>query len=1003
MGMTPAQKKATAEAREKLRQAEKTLGKEAGAIRQRIRTGGRTSVIPSKVTEITPGVYRYIDPITGRASITTSKADAERYAMGGAIELTKEFQEKYRDTGRIRLIEELARRGDVSAIEELKQIKKSPFQIPTRQEQIIAERTAPTISSAQQRYIASLRSGITPTIEAYRGVGFDVRAKDITWQEPVFGTITPDTTTGFRERSVFEELKLREVIDPDISIPVEVLYQQQADRIANKIIEEETTKAQAVLQNSLDKIQAKIDSGEMSVMRGNEALDRITDTANRKLQSNIIIKFDKQLTAAQKSKAFKDKLSKATGFREAYKFVDPEFIKERTKRKIKTAIDITAAVVSGVAPPVGIAYFGAKGLYLGTKKPTRKEALADIGAAWQQSLKGKEVTESELLQKYKGYRREAGVSLLFAGMSGITYAGQIGGQITTGRAAALKAKPWTITGREIGKDKGVTVLKVSASKTTGVASAEAELILPIQMDAKGGYKILAGKGSVKTRVVDFMRQGVVKPGEDVIKGSLKFTTFGKGTTREGFFRTDFGNIKLDKLGIKVTAGEGYISPNTVQNIRTEAVTRRRWISKKPFDVGTKQEWLTRFDVATKPEHFKFGGISRETPTGTQFISGKLSRARLYPAEGRFTGLFKIGAKGEIIKKGAVEEAAKGWRTFTGGGTKSSKAFFEQLYAPKVVPKVITKAEVAAKQITPGILGAAEKGVITTTKIAPSVFARTALSTLPVVGAKAAPVITPLIDIKSTGRLKDKYGVAPGVDVGITGRSISEGLDVNPITGVKPSTDVFFRPASAVSPRLSTRQAARQIVKPVQAPGVIPPISTPTPRDIPTPIPSISPPIFFGFEKKKKPQVVKAQGFDAFYLRHGTKPVAQRSWVKINKKPLTKKSALSMMGRTVDERISARGKIEKTPIKKGKPKVGLVLDTKDKYWQRSSKRFRPWKQKKGVRTPLGQDRYIERQKFRISSPQEKASLRSARGVAGFLGGVRNQPTPNLRTKKGVFRL
>ena len=271
---------------------------------------------------------------------------------------------------------------------------------------------------------------------------------------------------------------------------------------------------------------------------------------------------------------------------------------------------------------------------------------------------------------------------------------------------------------------------------------------------------------------------------------------------------------------------------------------------------------------------------------------------------------------------------------------------------------------------------------------PSITARTALSTAPVLAMK----VTPLLDIKSDIGLKEKVGVGVGVDVGITGESIAQGLESEPLVGMKPGvTTPLFAPALQV-PRPTT---------PVTIPKV-PEVMRPTKPKVPK-----APSLLFGFDRKPSPKVVKAQGYSASVLRAG--PTGKKQWVKLDMPPATRESALSAGARETDEEIGARFKIDKVAkkvqavqrvtgklqtafAKRVQPKVG-VIDTKDKYFRDKQKKFRMWKQKKGKRkaTP---NQFIERQPYRLDSQQEKRSIQRAK-----------RATPKKPTKKRnkMFRL
>jgi hypothetical protein len=162
-----------------------------------------------------------------------------------------------------------------------------------------------------------------------------------------------------------------------------------------------------------------------------------------------------------------------------------------------------------------------------------------------------------------------------------------------------------------------------------------------------------------------------------------------------------------------------------------------------------------------------------------------------------------------------------------------------------------------------------------------------------------------------------------------------------------------------------------------------------------------PPISFGFDRKPTPQMVKSQPYNAYVLKAG--PTGKKSYIKINKEPLTQESALSAMSREVDTTISARGKIEKirATVQKVqdiagkiryKRKPQIALNTKDKYWKQNKGKFRTYKTKKKIALPTGV--VIERQKHRLDSAREKRQITAAKRVA---------PKRTKKKQNKMFRL
>jgi len=135
---------------------------------------------------------------------------------------------------------------------------------------------------------------------------------------------------------------------------------------------------------------------------------------------------------------------------------------------------------------------------------------------------------------------------------------------------------------------------------------------------------------------------------------------------------------------------------------------------------------------------------------------------------------------------------------------------------------------------------------------------------------------------------------------------------------------------------------------------------------------------FAFEGPEKKVITKEEPYDAHAYIDATKK-KEAYWKKLNIKPLTKISAVSMASEYVDLNISARGKVTKVKptLRKGKkvmPKE--VIDTGNRYWDINRHKFRTFQQKGGIRTKLP-NQFIELQKFRIDSPGERRTLKVER--------------------------
>ena len=147
-------------------------------------------------------------------------------------------------------------------------------------------------------------------------------------------------------------------------------------------------------------------------------------------------------------------------------------------------------------------------------------------------------------------------------------------------------------------------------------------------------------------------------------------------------------------------------------------------------------------------------------------------------------------------------------------------------------------------------------------------------------------------------------------------------------------------------------------------------------------PKPKPPIYIN-PRLARAKFTKQEPYDS-YVRRDSLDKRKKRWEKVNERPLTKRSARSLMAREVDQSISAQGKIVKRPpiiqkvkkagkvIRKVQKQVG-AYDTKDKYYEKNQHKFREFKSRKGTRTPLPTGQYIELQKHRLDHPLEKRGI------------------------------
>ena len=171
----------------------------------------------------------------------------------------------------------------------------------------------------------------------------------------------------------------------------------------------------------------------------------------------------------------------------------------------------------------------------------------------------------------------------------------------------------------------------------------------------------------------------------------------------------------------------------------------------------------------------------------------------------------------------------------------------------------------------------------------------------------------------------------------------------PTTTISPP--ISLPTSSPVSPPISPPTAPTSRTSLAISPSV------PLPNRITTPFP------FLGIrpfrEKKKK----KRQGYNVQALSKG-------KWVSLNKKPLSRSSALGRGSRATDNTTSARFRIRKTK--------GKVSPVRDDYFSKNKNKFRPYKIRKGKAKKLHNE-FIEKRDggFRLDTLGEKQGLSLAK--------------------------
>ena len=169
-------------------------------------------------------------------------------------------------------------------------------------------------------------------------------------------------------------------------------------------------------------------------------------------------------------------------------------------------------------------------------------------------------------------------------------------------------------------------------------------------------------------------------------------------------------------------------------------------------------------------------------------------------------------------------------------------------------------------------------------------------------------------------------------------------------------------------------------------------------------------IKFPGEEDKKYIKYQGVGYNAWGKQSGT-----GKWIKLNKKPMTRRGAESRGAEAVDKSLSRRFKLEPVTITKtvkGKKKSSIrkyknpskQLDRGNRYWNQAQVKFRPYKIKKGKAIPLREE-YIEKSKFALDTKGEtqKIQLAKKKAVAtrNFLGMPQRRSRPRRGSRKNFF--
>ena len=372
---------------------------------------------------------------------------------------------------------------------------------------------------------------------------------------------------------------------------------------------------------------------------------------------------------------------------------------ETVKKGVELIPDIavigTSIAIPGIAPELTAGYFGGKALYYGTKKPTISEAFGEIGRELKFE-KGKfEIAETPLTEEYKGYRKQAQISL------GIALGGVAAKQVSLGKEiTALRMKEGISSKtlslrREIYQKDGETFFSQIARQKTPFFKSQVIQKYPVFEKGEGEFIMGVAKGKAKYQVLDFWKQiqGAKQP---YIRGTVDFIAGGEGVTGATIMRG------AELPSIQTSFGTGYVS--------------------------TEKELVT----------FGFGGISKDYGTIVKSFGGRATSLKVYTEP-----IIKIGDAGKVVgfdtsitravakvpikefgltfklPTGAGVGEGIGGIGFQGGTAKSSQQFLQSLYSPSAGfgPSV-------SKIVQQSISLPSQKGIVS---FAPSIAATSAFA------------------------------------------------------------------------------------------------------------------------------------------------------------------------------------------------------------------------------------------------------------------------------------
>jgi len=495
---------------------------------------------------------------------------------------------------------------------------------------------------------------------------------------------------------------------------------------------------------------------------------------------------------------------------------------------------------------------------------------------------------------------------------------KIKSSIMNKRINELQKQKWSFTGTRIVTKGDKTLLKISASKLTNKASAEAELLIPVKQLKDGKFVVETGKGAVYIRVKE----------PELFGGQLftkvqSFTTAGKGISKKAFIRTPIGNVLIEDVNLFISYGTGYIAPTGAEGFVP----------------------------------FRFGAVGVKEDAITRLIGGDISKLRIYPSkfigEERITGLFKVSQKGEIRGLEDFSSMILG-KKFGVKKTPLSKTFKEQ------VGKGTLKLEEASPELEKLTEGFSEKAFKTVEKTMLKEFPKTKIKPFAelkmksVMGLKTKQIEALLLGEVEKVKQKEKQEL-------LIKERTKETLLLDNLTKTLDLEKEKYSQKIAQDILQKQKQAIKQ-----------------KPQIISEFFPLIKPPKLkvpkFAFKRKKSREILKKEKSEPYELWIKSKG----KYVKVGKKPFPSKQRAEDVGAYfTDISLPAQFKVKKS---KKKPSVKEQFLIPPNYFRREGfGKFRSYQIRKGKKIPL-KNIYIEKRNRRLDTRGEVQKIHLAKALA-----------------------